>query len=80
MELDERIEALRQSVEPLASFHKDNEARMERVILGMERLSKADARLESLVTQIAEGTARLLHVVEHHEQRISALEENQPGQ
>jgi hypothetical protein len=33
--------------------------------------------LEGLVTEIAEGTARLLHVAEAHEQRIGDLEENQ---
>jgi hypothetical protein len=40
----------------------------------MKRLINWNARLESLVTEIAEGTARLLHVVEAHEQRISDLE------
>jgi hypothetical protein len=44
-------------------MHKDSEKRMQ--------------RLEGFVTEIAEGTARLLHVVEVHEQRISDLEENQ---
>jgi hypothetical protein len=63
MNLDERLEALTHSVELLATMHKDGEKRME--------------RLEGLVTGIAEGTARLLHVVEVHEQRISDLEENQ---
>jgi hypothetical protein len=64
MNLDERLEALTHSVELLATMHKDSEKRMQ--------------RLEGLVTEIAEGTARLLHVVEVHEQRISDLEGNQP--
>jgi hypothetical protein len=63
MNLDERLEALTHSVELLAAMHKDSDKRME--------------RLEGLATEIAEGTARLLHVVEVHEQRISDLEENQ---
>jgi chromosome segregation ATPase len=78
MNIDERLEALTHSVELLASFHKDNEKRMERVIQGMERLTKADARLEGLVTQLAEGTARLLHVAQAHEQRLDRLEGDRP--
>jgi hypothetical protein len=35
---------------------------------------KRIATLESLVTEIAVGTARLLNSVEAHEQRISRLE------
>ena len=50
------------------------------MIQGMERLTKADARLENVVTQIAEGTARLLRAIEAHEQRISDLEGNQTQQ
>jgi len=73
MNIDERLAALTQSLELLASFHKDNEKRIE-------RLAESHVRLESLVTQIAEGTARLLHVVEVHEHRISDLEGNQPQQ
>lgn len=64
MNIDERLEALTHSVELLAAMHKDSEKRMQ--------------RLEELVTDIAEGTARLLHVVEVHEQRINRLEANSP--
>jgi chromosome segregation ATPase len=78
MNLDEKLEALTQTMELLAQMHKDNEKRMERFSREMERLSKRNVRLEGLVTEIAEGTARLLHVVETHEQRISDLEGNQP--
>jgi hypothetical protein len=62
MNIDERLEALTHTVELLATMHKDTEKRME--------------RLESLVTDMAEGTARLLHVAEIHEQRLSRLEGN----
>ena len=78
MNIDERLEALTQTVELLAQMHKDNEKGMQRFSRAMERLSKRNVRLEGLVTEIAEGTARLLHVVEVHEQRISNLEGNQP--
>jgi len=37
-----------------------------------------ECALERLVTEIAEGTARLLHVVVAHEQRVSDREGNQP--
>jgi archaellum component FlaC len=101
MDIDERLAALTQTVELLASFHKDGEKRMERLDQHMERLdqhlerlgqhmeqfaqategvAKRNERLENLVTDIAEGTARLLHVVETHEHRISDLEGNQARQ
>ena len=79
MNIEQRLEALIQTVELLAQMHKDNEKGMERFSREMERLSKRNARLEGLVTEIAEGTARLLRVVEAHEQRISKLEGNQPN-
>lgn len=68
MNPDERIEALTQSVELLASIQRDSQKRSD------QRL----ARLEQLVTEIAEGTARLLRAVESHEHRISDLERNRP--
>jgi chromosome segregation ATPase len=87
MDIDDRLNALTQTVELLASFHKDNEMRMERLGQHMEQfahemksLAKRNERLENLVTDIAEGTARLLHVVEVHEQRISDLEGNRARQ
>ena len=82
MNIDERLAALTQSVELLASLQKDNEGRMQRLDQHMDQfreemrnLGKRNARLEDLVTQIAEGTAKLLHVAEVHEQRITDLEE-----
>jgi chromosome segregation ATPase len=85
MDLDGRLEALTQTVELLASFHKDNEKRMERLMVAMEglgrtteRLDKKNDRLEGFVTEIAEGTARLLHVAELHEERLDRLEGRRP--
>lgn len=87
MNIDERLEALTQSVELLAAFHKVNEKRMERLDQHMQQftqemkaLGNRNLRLESLVVDIAEGTARLLRAVETHEQRISDLEGNQTQQ
>ena len=71
MNLDERLEALTHSVELLASMQRDTESRIA-------QLAKNQKRLEQLATEIAEGTARLLRIVESHEQRISDLEENRP--
>jgi hypothetical protein len=94
MNLDERLEALTQSVELMASMPKGKEKRMERleqsterlaqamerIAVATDRLTKGGTRLENLVTEIAEGTALLLHVVEMHEQRLSDLEGNQSQQ
>jgi hypothetical protein len=67
LNIDERLEALAQSMELLTLMHKDTEKMMN-------RLGKRNARLETLVTEIAEGTARLVHVAEAHEHRVSRLE------
>lgn len=76
MSLDDRLGALTQTVELLVSMHQDNERRMEKVIVAMDRLSQRNARLEDLVTEIAQGTARPLRAAEAHEQRVSRLEEH----
>ena len=75
MDIEQRLEALAQSMELLASLHKDNEARMEKLIAAVSRIGERESRLENIVTQIAEGTVRLMNAVESHEQRISDLEE-----
>lgn len=80
MNIDERLNALAQTVELLASLHKDNEKRMDQFSQEMQKFGTRNLRLEGLVTEIAEGTARLLHVVEVHEQRISNLEEGNQTQ
>lgn len=48
---------------------------MGRLDQHMEQFATRNVRLEGLVTGIAEGTARRLHVIEVHEKRISDLEE-----
>lgn len=70
MNLDERIEALAQSVELLSHMQKATEQHIV-------TLAQHGKRLEKLVTDIAEGTARLLQAIESHERRISDLEEHQ---
>jgi prefoldin subunit 5 len=84
MNLDQRIEALTQSVELLSSIHKDNEKRMEKLVavserlnITVERLLKSHAEIEEIVVHIATGAARLLEVAEAHENRITTLERKQ---
>ena len=61
MNIDERLEKLVERHEALTQ--------------SVEMLTTDLRELKTLVSDIAEGTARLLHVVEVHERRISDLEE-----
>jgi hypothetical protein len=60
--LVERHESLTHTVELMAAMQVESQKRI--------------ATLESLVTEIAVGTARLLNTAEAHEQRINRLEGN----
>jgi|HubBroStandDraft_1064217.scaffolds.fasta_scaffold197205_1 peptidoglycan hydrolase CwlO-like protein len=67
MNIDERLEALTQSVELLASLHKDNEKRMaqltasdEKLVRVTTRLSERHAQLEEALHSLTDGTKRLL--------------------
>jgi len=59
MDIDERLERLTQRHEALAQT--------------VELLTRGLSDMRVLVNDIAEGTARLLHVAEIHEKRISRL-------
>jgi len=48
--------------------------RHEALTQSVEILTKDFNELQGLVSQLAEGTARLLHVAEIHERRITRLE------
>jgi len=61
MDIDERLERLTQRHEALTQT--------------VELLTKDLSDMKVLVNEIAEGTARLLHVAEIHEKRISRLED-----
>jgi len=61
MDIDERLERLTQRHEALTQT--------------VELLTKDLYDMKVLVNDIAEGTARLLHVAEIHEKRISRLED-----
>jgi chaperonin cofactor prefoldin len=67
MNIDERLEKLTQRDEALS----------QSVELLVRQSHETDRRLNKMtefINQIAEGTARLLHVAEIHERRISKLE------
>jgi archaellum component FlaC len=61
MDIDERLERLTQRHEALTQT--------------VELLTKDLSDMKVLVSDIAEGTARLLHVAEIHEKRIGRLED-----
>jgi archaellum component FlaC len=62
--LTERHEALTQTVELMAAENRDRDKRTE----------ERDKRLDGILTQMAEGIGRLLHVAEIHEPRLEDLE------
>ena len=63
MNIDERIEALTQSVELLASIHKDNEARLEKFMADADkRAADTDKQIKRLGRYIRSiGTLVLDH-------------------
>ena len=67
MTIDERLEALTQTVELLAH---ESEAMQRR----HEDLRATVHSLGNYVNEIAEGTARLLHIAQIHEHRLEKLE------
>jgi len=64
MSIDERLERLTERHEALTQT--------------VELLTKDLSDMKGLVNEIAEGTARLLHVAEIREKRISRLEDQKP--
>jgi archaellum component FlaC len=64
MNIDERLERLTER----------HEALTQTVELMAARMEDRDKRLDGVLTQMAEGINRLLHVAEIHEQRIEDLE------
>ena len=76
MDLDKRLEALARSAE---AHDRQLESLLELSAKHDSEIAKLAAqqngdftRLEKIVTQIAEGTARLLHTAELHEHRLDS--------
>jgi flagellar capping protein FliD len=65
MTIDERIEGLTQSLEWLASLHRDSEVR------NRDNEAKYEARFSRMMDVIE----RLARLVENHEHRINGLED-----
>ena len=71
MTIDERLEALAQSVELLAAMQRDHEKQQD------NREKRQDNRmqqLEDLMGQIMEATARLVRTAELHSERMNGHE------
>jgi hypothetical protein len=71
MTLDERIEALTQSVELLVHSNRDNEAHITAM---REENDRRFAEISRLFAQTHEFINSLAHIAEAHEQRLHDLE------
>jgi DNA-binding SARP family transcriptional activator len=75
--LDERIEALTQSVELLASMHKDTETRFTQLAMAAEKNEQRTGQLMETMNRVG----RILEIhdsqIDDHDQRIDRLE--RPG-
>jgi prefoldin subunit 5 len=67
--IDERLEKLAQRHEALTQT-------VEIIARGMQGLQTSVAGMQSYIKDIAEATARLLHIAQIHEHRITRLEED----
>jgi chromosome segregation ATPase len=76
--LTERHEALTESVEILTGDLHALQTLVGTLARATRKLQKDNSRLDGLVTEIAEGTTRLLHVAQLHEQRLDRLEGQHP--
>lgn len=74
MNIDERLSALAQTVELLASFHQDAEKRHYEA---WRKIQEAQAKTEVMIVRMVESIDSLSRVAHLHEQRISRLEDNQ---
>ena len=85
MTIDERLEALVQSVELLAAMQRDREKQQDNLAKQQDNLAKQQdnlakqqdnrmRQLENLMEQIMEATARLVHTAELHSERMNGHE------
>lgn len=71
MNIDERLEALTQTVELMASMQKETEKHMTTLAEKMERLAETDAQFHRGMEQIA-------RILANHEHRLDSLDGNRP--
>jgi response regulator RpfG family c-di-GMP phosphodiesterase len=75
MSIDERIEALTQSMELLASLHRDLEESTAKTLAAMAAETRErHAETEEHMAQLAETMNRLGAVVLAHERRLNEIE------
>lgn len=74
MNIDERLEALAQTVELLAGMQIKTEAQVEQLAAQMEKLSAQMEKLGARNTQMMEMMTRLGNIVIDHEDRLNRLE------
>lgn len=72
MTIDERLDALAQSLELLASMHRDLE---EKTVKGFEEMRASSAKTDARFAETLGFINRLAHVAEAHEQRLDNLEQ-----
>ena len=78
MTIDERIEALTQSVELLSGFHRDTEAAMQRLDEKLSaQIAKVDEKFTGQMDILTEHMNTMARLILKHEQRIEDLESNQ---
>ena len=77
MTIDERLEALTHSVELLSRNSQDMDRRHEALAQSVELLTRDVRDMRGFIVEVAEGTARLLHIAEIHENRLTRLEGGQ---
>jgi len=85
MSIDERLEALTQTVELMAHMHKSdydrneeahrrNEEAQMRNVEAQRRNDEAQAKNQTLMAQVMESVSSLARIAYAHEQRITELE------
>ncbi len=77
MTIDERLEALTQSLELLGSLHRDNDRRMGEIMDAMarneERMARNEKRLEQMMDAMARNEKRLDRNDERMAQMMDAI-------
>ena len=75
MTIDERIEALTQSVELLIGFHRNTEAAMQRLDEKLSaQIAKVDEKFAGHMDLLTEHMNTIARLILKHEQRIEDLE------
>ena len=77
MTIDERLEALTQSLELLSSFHRDTEAAMQKLDEKLSaQIAKVDEKFTAQMTILTGHMNTMAHLLLKHEQRVQDLESN----